>query len=86
MGWSFALHAEYSEGFDSLVLHHSKKRIIMKKRESYWTYKSPPIPEIKDLPEKTFMGTEQEWESLSPGMRRTIYNEAMKRLKKASVV
>ncbi len=49
--------------------------------EKYWAYKQPPIPEVKDLPPGTFKGDERAWNSLSPGMRRTIWSEAIKRLK-----
>lgn len=50
----------------------------MKRPESYWAYKSPPIPEVKDLPPGVFKGSEHEWSQLSPGMRRTIWWEAVK--------
>jgi len=48
--------------------------------EKYWAYKQEPIPEMKDLPSGVFNGDEHGWNSLSPGMRRTIWREAMKRL------
>lgn len=54
----------------------------MKKQESYWTYKAPDTPEFSDLPPGAFAGTEQGWNSLSPGYRREIYKSAMKRLDK----
>ena len=50
--------------------------------EKYWTYAQPPIPELADLPSKTFAGNKYQWESLSPGMRRTIWKEAWKRSNK----
>lgn len=52
----------------------------MKKQESYWTYKAPDTPEFQDLPAGAFAGTEQGWNSLSPGYRREIYKSAIKRL------
>lgn len=52
----------------------------MKKKENYWTYKAPDIPEYSDLPEGAFAGTEQGFNSLSPGMRREIYRSAMKKI------
>lgn len=53
----------------------------MKPGEKYWSYKQPPIPELSDLPAlpKVFNGNEDQWQSLSPGMRREIYRDAMKR-------
>ena len=52
----------------------------MKQPEDYWTYKGPPIPELADLPAGIVRAdtTEDQWESLSPGMRRTIWREATK--------
>lgn len=47
--------------------------------ESYWSRKGPPIPEIKDLPPGTTNGGEDSWNSLSPGMRRTVWREALRR-------
>jgi hypothetical protein len=41
--------------------------------EKYWTYKAAtPTPNYGELPEGCFNGTEKEWTSLSPGMRREI--------------
>lgn len=51
----------------------------MKKRESYWEFKSPDTPEFHDLPAGTFAGTEAGWNSLSPGYRRAIWSETTKR-------
>ena len=51
----------------------------MIQQETYWTYKTPPTPELSDLPPGSFAGTEQGFNSLSPGMRREIYRSAMKR-------
>jgi len=56
----------------------------MKTQETYWTYKAPPTPELSDLPEGTFNGTEAAWHSLTPGMRREIYRSAMKRAANAA--
>lgn len=45
--------------------------------ESYWTYKAAgPTPEHRDLPSGVFKGTEKQWHSLSPGMRREIARQA----------
>ncbi len=55
----------------------------MRKQEAYWTYcASEDMPELSDLPEGTFSGTEAQWNSLSPGFRREIYREAMRRQKR----
>jgi hypothetical protein len=40
--------------------------------ESYWTYKAGHTPAFHELPEGAFNGTEKQWYSLSPGMRREI--------------
>ncbi len=41
--------------------------------ESYWTYKAAtPTPSYAEAWSKGFNGTEQQWYSLSPGMRREI--------------
>ena len=46
----------------------------MKKQEWYWTYRSAyQTPELADLPPGSVRMTSDEWESLSPGMRRDIY-------------
>jgi len=50
----------------------------MQRPEHYWAYKQSPIPEVSDLPEGTFKGNEDDWGSLSPGMRRMIWREATK--------
>lgn len=46
-----------------------------KKPESYWTYKAPPTPTFDELPDGAFKGTEADWHSLSPGMRREIVRQ-----------
>lgn len=52
----------------------------MREPESYWTRKGPPIPELRDLPAGTARSSgEHKWESLSPGMRRTVWREALLR-------
>lgn len=51
----------------------------MREPETYWSRKGPPIPEVKDLPEGTGITDERSWESLSPGMRRTVWREAIHR-------
>ena len=44
--------------------------------EAYWTYQaSSPTPDYASLPEGAFNGTRQQWESLSPGMRREIVRQ-----------
>lgn len=45
----------------------------MRAQEKYWGFRAPDTPELRDLPEGVFRGTEQEWESLPPGYRREIY-------------
>lgn len=52
----------------------------MKKQEPYWGFKAADIPEVSDLPSGVLNGDEKAWSSLSPGYRRTIYQEAIKRL------
>lgn len=47
-------------------------------QEPYWTYKAPPTPTVADLPPGAFSGTQREFESLSPGMRREIKRSAEK--------
>lgn len=51
----------------------------MKKQETYWSFKAPDLPELSDLPQGTFAGTEAGWNSLSPGYRREIHRSAVKR-------
>lgn len=51
----------------------------MRKQESYWAFRASDIPELADLPEGTFAGTEAGWNSLSPGYRREIYRSATKK-------
>ena len=49
----------------------------MREPESYWLRKGPAIPEVADLPPGAFNGNEEAWCSLSPGMRRTVWREAI---------
>lgn len=51
----------------------------MREPESYWSRKGPPIPEVRDLPPGSFNGPEGKWCSLSPGMRREIWRDAVQR-------
>lgn len=51
----------------------------MRKQEKYWGYRAPDTPEFKDLPDGMFSGSEQGWETLSPGYRREIYRSYLKR-------
>lgn len=46
------------------------------KQESYWSHKAPPTPTVNELPPGAFSGTQREFESLSPGMRREIKRQA----------
>ena len=50
----------------------------MRAAESYWARKGPPIPDAADLPGGgAFNGGEGAWTSLSPGMRREIWRDAI---------
>lgn len=51
----------------------------MRETERYWLRKGPPIPEVSDLPAGTFSGDEGKWCSLSPGMRREIWRDSIRR-------
>jgi len=51
----------------------------MREPESYWTHKGPPIPQVSDLPTGTTKSDEKSWCSLSPGMRREIWRDALHR-------
>lgn len=48
----------------------------MREQELYWSHKSPPTPEFRDLPLGTMVETGRK-NSLSPGFRRTIWREAI---------
>lgn len=42
--------------------------------ERYWTYRTAtPTPMFSELSIGVFNGTQKQWESLSPGMRREIF-------------
>lgn len=50
--------------------------------ESYWTYKSTiPTPSFASLPAGCFNGTQKQFESLSPGMRKEILRDFKRREK-----
>lgn len=51
----------------------------MREPENYWSRKGPPIPEVEDLPSGSFQGDARAFSSLSPGMRRTIWRDAIQR-------
>lgn len=51
-------------------------RFQHKQPESYWSTKAPPTPTVTDLPPGAFKGTEKDFSSLSPGMRREIERAA----------
>ena len=47
--------------------------------KSFWSYQSTErTPDLADLPAGTFNGTQEQWESLSPGMRREIARQTRK--------
>lgn len=49
----------------------------MRTPEAYWSRKGPPIPDESDLPEGTFKSSGRGFDSLSPGMRRQIWRDAV---------
>ena len=52
----------------------------MREPENYWSRKGPPIPEARDLPPGSLgEPDEDKWCSLSPGMRREIWRNAIQR-------
>lgn len=52
--------------------------------ESYWTWKAASqTPSFEALPSGCFKGTEQQFYSLSPGMRREILRDHQRREKAA---
>lgn len=55
----------------------------MRAPESYWARKGPPIPDAADLPAGALKGDEKAWCSLSPGVRRDIWRDALWREAKA---
>lgn len=54
-----------------------------KEPESYWEYKSGPIPTFEGLDPGVFKGTQKQWESLSPGMRQEIVRSHEKQAAKS---
>ena len=47
--------------------------------KSFWSYQSDtPTPRVEDLPPGAFKGTQDDFEKLSPGMRREIARSATK--------
>jgi hypothetical protein len=47
--------------------------------EAYWTYQAAtPTPTVNDLPAGAFKGTQAQFETLSPGMRREILRAAQR--------
>ena len=47
---------------------------------SFWTYQAAtPTPRHEDLPAGVFNGTQDQWEALSPGMRREIVRDFNRR-------
>jgi len=47
--------------------------------QSFWSYQaSEPTPTVAELPAGAFSGTQEQWEQLSPGMRREITRQARK--------
>lgn len=53
----------------------------MKRPRSFWSYQAAtPTPSVQEaIRAGAFRGTEQQWEQLSPGMRREIVRSALKR-------
>lgn len=48
---------------------------------SFWTYKAPPTPgHAEAVAMGAFKGTGDQWESLTPGMRREIVRHARRRI------
>jgi len=50
--------------------------------EEYWSYLAPRPPRVDELPAGTFTGTQDDWQKLSPGMRREIARQAEKKIVK----
>jgi len=50
------------------------------KTNSFWSYQSStPTPHVSDLPDAALLGTQEQFEQLSPGMRREILRTAQKK-------
>lgn len=54
----------------------------MRQPEKYWTYQAGAIPEVSDLPPGAFAGDDKAFNSLSPGMRREIHRQALRKAAK----
>lgn len=53
-------------------------------RATYWTYQaSSETPDYANVPDGAFRGTREQWESLSPGMRREIVRSFLKQRKES---
>lgn len=50
--------------------------------EKYWSYQASHTPSFAEIPAGAFNGTESQWHSLSPGMRREIVNSFNNRVSK----
>lgn len=80
--WEEAKHprgqrGQFSSGGGGSLPPHNPTILNKPTPKSFWSYQaSSPTPSIHDLPEGTFKGTQREWESLSPGMRREIARQA----------
>ncbi len=46
-------------------------------QDSYWMRKSPPTPELHDLPTGTVVEPRRKFDGLSPGFKRAIWREAI---------
>lgn len=65
------------------ALERRMDAIVNDADESYWTYKAASrTPTVNDLPKGAFKGTQEQFESLSPGMRREIERSARKTAEK----
>lgn len=57
------------DGVDTL----SRRMDTVSKKGSFWSYQAASdTPRFESLPEGCFSGSKDQWESLSPGMRREI--------------
>jgi len=48
--------------------------------KNFWSYQAGRVPRVDDLPPGAFKGTQEQFEQLSPGMRREIERYAKQRL------
>ena len=51
--------------------------------KSYWTYKADSPPDYYSIPLDCFKGTKEQWESLSPAMRREIWRSYVKQMQRS---